>query len=64
MARDNSILGTFSFDDIEAAPRGVPSIEVTFSIDHNGIMDVYAVDKYNLKLCKTAITSNKGRLSK
>ena len=33
MAKDNKQLGLFKLDGIEPAPRGVPQIEVTFSID-------------------------------
>ena len=35
----------FVLDGIAPARRGVPQIEVTFSIDANGILDVKAVDK-------------------
>ncbi|CAE7350131.1 HSP70-6 [Symbiodinium sp. KB8] len=35
-AKDNKILGTFRFDGVPPAPRGVPQIEVTFDIDANG----------------------------
>ena len=44
MARDNKQLGLFKLDGIEPAPRGVPQIEVTFSIDVNGIVNVKAKD--------------------
>ena len=40
MARDNKQLGLFKLDGIEPAPRGEPQIEVTFSIDVNGIVNV------------------------
>ena len=42
MAKDNKQLGLFKLDGIEPAPRGVPQIEVTFSIDVNGIVNVKA----------------------
>ncbi len=45
MANDNKSLGRFTLSGIEAAPRGVPQIEVTFSIDANGIVSVKATDK-------------------
>jgi molecular chaperone DnaK len=45
MASDNKSLGTFSLDGIAPAPRGVPQIEVTFSLDANGILNVTAKDK-------------------
>ncbi len=43
-ARDNRTLGRFNLTDIPPAPRGVPQIEVTFSIDANGILSVSAKD--------------------
>jgi molecular chaperone DnaK len=45
MASDNKSLGTFTLDGIAPAPRGVPQIEVTFSLDANGILNVTAKDK-------------------
>jgi molecular chaperone DnaK len=45
MARDNRTVGRFILDGIPTAPRGVPQIEVTFDIDANGILSVYAKDK-------------------
>lgn len=42
---DNLSLGTFELTGIPAAPRGVPKIEVTFSIDANGIVHVSAKDR-------------------
>ena len=44
MAAYNKTLGRFSLDNIPAAPRGVPQIEVTFDIDANGIVHVSAKD--------------------
>ncbi|HUT60843.1 MAG TPA: molecular chaperone DnaK [Phycisphaerae bacterium] len=44
-ARDNRTLGRFNLTGIPPAPRGIPQIEVTFSIDTNGILNVSAVDK-------------------
>lgn len=44
MASDNKTLGNFQLSGIPAAPRGVPQIEVTFSIDANGIVNVKAKD--------------------
>ncbi len=44
MAQDNKTLGNFQLSGIPAAPRGVPQIEVTFSIDANGIVNVKAKD--------------------
>ncbi|HEX8169659.1 MAG TPA: molecular chaperone DnaK [Thermoanaerobaculia bacterium] len=44
-ARDNKSLGKFDMVGIPPAPRGVPQIEVTFSIDSNGIVNVTARDQ-------------------
>ncbi len=43
-ARDNKSLGNFELTGIMPAPRGIPQIEVTFDIDANGIVHVYAKD--------------------
>ena len=45
MAADNKSLGRFILDGIAPAPRGVPKIEVTFSLDANGLLNVIAKDK-------------------
>lgn len=45
MASDNNSLGRFTLSGIHKAPRGIPQIEVTFSIDANGIVSVNAKDK-------------------
>ncbi|EOZ4596418.1 molecular chaperone DnaK [Morganella morganii] len=42
---DNKSLGQFNLDGIQAAPRGMPQIEVTFDIDADGILHVSAKDK-------------------
>jgi len=43
-ASDNRTLGRFNLPGIPLAPRGMPQIEVTFSIDANGILNVSAKD--------------------
>jgi molecular chaperone DnaK len=43
-ARDNRTLGRFNLTGLPPAPRGVPQVEVTFSIDANGILSVSAKD--------------------
>ncbi len=45
MSSDNKSLGRFILDGIAPAPRGVPQVEVTFSLDANGILNVTAKDK-------------------
>lgn len=44
MAKGNRQLAVFSLDSLPPAPRGVPQIEVTFDIDANGIVSVFAKD--------------------
>jgi molecular chaperone DnaK len=60
MADDNKTLGRFILDGIAPAPRGVPQIEVTFSIDANGILNVKAVDLATKKEQKITITASTG----
>ena len=43
-ARDNKSLGNFELTGLMPAPRGLPQIEVSFDIDANGIVHVYAKD--------------------
>jgi len=43
-AVDNRTLGRFNLMGIPPAPRGMPQIEVSFSIDANGILNVSAKD--------------------
>ena len=64
MAKDNNRLGKFELTGIPPAPRGVPQIEVTFSLDANGILKVEAADKGTGKSESITITNEKGRLSK
>lgn len=44
LARQNRSIGKFKLHGIRRAPRGVPQIEVTFTIDANGIVNVSAKD--------------------
>ncbi|TWF95073.1 molecular chaperone DnaK [Saccharopolyspora dendranthemae] len=44
MAAHNKKLGMFELTGLPPAPRGVPQIEVTFDIDANGIVHVFAKD--------------------
>ncbi|MGL5438685.1 MAG: molecular chaperone DnaK [Metamycoplasmataceae bacterium] len=57
-ARDNKSLGQFNLGGIEPAPRGVPQIEVSFSIDVNGIIKVTAKDKKTNKENTISITNS------
>ncbi|WP_182186522.1 molecular chaperone DnaK [Pectinatus frisingensis] len=60
MAAGNKTLGRFELADIPPAPRGVPRIEVTFSIDANGIVNVSAKDLGTGKEQKITIQSDSG----
>jgi len=63
MTKDNHLLGTFELTGIAPSPRGIPQIEVTFEIDVNSILTVYAQDKQNNNIEKYVVTSDKSRLS-
>ena len=43
--KDNKHIGSFVLDGIPPAPKGVPQIEVTFSISADGVISVSAKDK-------------------
>lgn len=60
MVSDNKMLGNFRLDGIQAAPRGMPQIEVTFDIDRNGILKVSAKDKETGKEQNISIEGSSG----
>ncbi len=60
MAEDNKTLGRFILDGIPPAPRGIPQIEVIFTIDANGILNVNAKDLATNKEQKITITASTG----
>jgi len=45
IASENELLGAFALTGIPPAPAGTPQIEVTFSIDEDGIVNVEAEDR-------------------
>ena len=57
-ASANKTLGRFSLEGIRQAPRGIPKIDVKFSIDANGIMHVNAKDQDTNKEQSITIKSN------
>jgi molecular chaperone DnaK len=59
-AKDNRSLGRFDLTDIPPAPRGMPQIDVEFSIDANGILHVSATDKATGKSQSIEITGSTG----
>ena len=60
MAHDNKLLGHFSLSGIRPARRGQPRIEVTFSIDVNGIVKVSAKDLDTQKSQDITISGSNG----
>jgi molecular chaperone DnaK len=56
----NRLLAQFNLEGIAPAPRGQPQIEVTFDIDHNGIVHVSAKDLGTGKEQKVRIEASSG----
>ncbi|HET8898621.1 MAG TPA: molecular chaperone DnaK [Rhodanobacteraceae bacterium] len=59
-AQFNKSLARFDLAGIDAAPRGMPQIEVTFDIDANGILHVAAKDKKTGKEQRIEIKAGSG----
>ena len=59
-ARFNKSLARFDLTGIDAAPRGMPQVEVSFDIDANGILHVSAKDKKTNKEQKVEIKAGSG----
>ncbi|GKU94993.1 hypothetical protein SLEP1_g8411 [Rubroshorea leprosula] len=62
MVADNKLLGEFDLVGIPSMPRGLPQIEVTFDIDVNGIVTIFAKDKATNKEQQITIQSFGGLL--
>jgi molecular chaperone DnaK len=60
IAAQNKLLGQFDLVGLPPAPRGVPQIEVTFDIDANGIVNVFAKDLGTGQEQKITITASSG----
>src|SRR5262249_36337553 len=56
----NRLLGEFNLEGIRPAPRGEPQIEVTFSLDKNGVLEVTAKDLGTNKEAKIEIKGSSG----
>src|SRR6516165_6420191 len=56
----NRFLGEFNLEGIRPAPRGEPQIEVTFSLDKNGVLTVTAKDLDTQKEAKIEIKGSSG----
>jgi molecular chaperone DnaK len=57
LASENTLLGEFTLTDIPAAKAGEPEIQVTFSIDSNGIVQASAKDLKTAKEQSIVVTS-------
>ncbi|KAI3970937.1 hypothetical protein MKX01_024584 [Papaver californicum] len=56
---DNNLIGYFIFDGIQPAEMGVRNITVSFAVDHDGILNVSAVEDESLRqLVRQVITRN------
>mgnify|MGYP001179860286 CR=1 FL=1 len=64
IADKNRLLGRFNLDGIPPMPRGVPQIEVTFSLDANSILTVTALEKSTGKSKDIQIKQDDNKLSK
>ena len=56
----NKSLGQCNLEGIQAAPRGMPQIDVTFDLDADGILNVSATDKTTGKAQKITIQASGG----
>lgn len=63
MTKDCHMLGKFDLGNIGKAPRGQPQIDVTFSVDSNGLLTVSAEDKKSNSKEEITIKNDSGRLS-
>ena len=59
-SKDNKSLGRFDLSEIPPAPRGQPQIEVKFTLDANGILNVSAKDKTTGKEQSIIIKASSG----
>eukprot|EP00633_Aureoumbra_lagunensis_P003759 CAMPEP_0197286146 /NCGR_PEP_ID=MMETSP0890-20130614/1630_1 /TAXON_ID=44058 ORGANISM="Aureoumbra lagunensis, Strain CCMP1510" /NCGR_SAMPLE_ID=MMETSP0890 /ASSEMBLY_ACC=CAM_ASM_000533 /LENGTH=652 /DNA_ID=CAMNT_0042754323 /DNA_START=42 /DNA_END=2000 /DNA_ORIENTATION=- len=59
----NTKLGEFLINGIERARKGEPKIEVTFTLDADGILKVSAKDRVTGASASTQIKADRGRLS-
>jgi len=62
--KDNFLIGDFTLGGIEKQKKGIPSIQISFSIDSDGIITIFAEDMDNpLNKKSILISSNKQNLS-
>src|SRR2546423_2050537 len=60
IGRGNRLLGEFNLEGIPPAPRGMPQIEVAFSVDVNGILNVSAKDLGTNKEARITVQNSGG----
>lgn len=63
LTKDNHLLGKFDLTGIPPAARGVPQIEVTFSVNADGMLEVSAKDKGRDVEEKITINNDNNRLT-
>lgn len=62
--KDNYLIGNFILSGIEKQKKGIPSIQITFSIDSDGIIKIYAEDLENpLNKKSIQVSGNKQNLT-
>ena len=59
----NNKLGEFKISGVQREKRGVPKVEVSFSLDTNGILTVTAIDKVTGAKANADIKADRGRLT-
>lgn len=59
-AAENATLGRFHLEGILPAPRGVPKIDVSFSIDGSGVISIEARDQGSKKEQRVTVTAQGG----
>jgi molecular chaperone DnaK (HSP70) len=60
MARDCRFLGEFHLRGMPPMPAGIPQLEVTFSIDANGVLDVSAHERRSGRRASMQVVPNHG----
>jgi molecular chaperone DnaK len=64
IASANTLLDDFKFEGLEAAaPDELPSVNVRFDFDVNGMLHVRATDRHTGKQAKTSVQATQARLS-
>lgn len=62
--KDNFLIGNFTLSGIEKQKKGIPSIQITFSIDSDGIIKIFAEDLDNsLNKKSIQVSGNKQNLT-